>query len=132
MRGDGAGLRPARVRRRGGGADEAAPGPRALQQGAAGLASALHVSAPRAAQLKHRVACVTCRSRLDGLTSSLAVEAVPRTAAAAKALATETIEESLPLLSDGPLPLAEWLAADSSRGLTPAPRALRDLGALAA
>mmetsp|Transcript_7380 Transcript_7380/g.23441 ORF Transcript_7380/g.23441 Transcript_7380/m.23441 type:complete len:708 (-) Transcript_7380:427-2550(-) len=101
-------------------------------QGAAGLASALHVSAPRAAQLKHRVACVTCRSRLDGLTSSLAVEAVPRTAAAAKALATETIEESLPLLSDGPLPLAEWLAADSSRGLTPAPRALRDLGALAA
>uniref|UniRef100_A0A7S1AYQ7 Uncharacterized protein n=1 Tax=Noctiluca scintillans TaxID=2966 RepID=A0A7S1AYQ7_NOCSC len=41
--------------------------------GPPGLARALHVSAPQASQLKHRVACVTCRSRLDGLAAELAI-----------------------------------------------------------
>jgi len=98
--------------------------------GPAGLARALHVAAPRAAQLKHRVACVTCRSRLDGLASTLATA----TAGAAAATAGMDAARATPPLSppDGPAPLTAWLAADGGRGLAPAPRALRDLGALAA
>lgn len=112
-------------------------------QGPAGLASALHVTAPRAAQLKHRVACVTCRSRLDGLVASLAEKA----AAGAHSAATSSVatavppppvpavgegRELLPPPPDGPAPLAAWIATDAGRGLAPAPRVLRDLGALAA
>lgn len=91
-------------------------------QGPTGLAQALHVTAPRAAQLKHRVACVTCRSRLDTL--ALSLSAVCSSTAATKV-------EDLPPL-EFPAPLTAWLAADASRGLEPAPRALRDPNALAA
>lgn len=91
-------------------------------QGPTGLARALHVSAPRAAQLKHRVVCVTCRSRLDALATSLS-------AACSSQPAIES--DALPPL-DCPAPLTAWLAVDSGRGLEPAPRALRDPGALAA
>jgi len=94
-------------------------------QGPAGLARALHVSAPRATQLKHRVACVTCRSRLDGLAAGLA-------AAASTTVSDSTATEQPPAPPDGPAPLTAWLAADAGRGLAPAPRALRDLSALAA
>lgn len=99
-------------------------------QGPAGLARALHVAAPRAAQLKHRVACVTCRSRLDGLATALA-ESAGAGSTSTTTTAAETCQQSSPPL-DGPAPLTAWLAADTGRGLAPAPRALRDIGALAA
>lgn len=92
-------------------------------QGPTGLAQALHVTASRAAQLKHRVACVTCRSRLDTLATSLATTA-------GSASAEEKVEDLIPL--EYPAPLSAWLAVDKGRGLEPAPRALRDPGALAA
>lgn len=92
--------------------------------GPTGLARSLHVSAPGAAQLKHRVACVTCRSRLDSLAASLA---------SATASAAAAVDACTPLPPpEGPAPLTAWLAADAGRGLAPAPRALRDLSALAA
>jgi len=95
--------------------------------GPAGLARALHVVAPRATQLKHRVTCVTCRSRLDALTASLATA----TASAATAAGDDAAACSL-APPEGPALLTAWLAADAGRGLAPAPRALRDLTALAA
>mmetsp|Transcript_78835 Transcript_78835/g.219159 ORF Transcript_78835/g.219159 Transcript_78835/m.219159 type:complete len:720 (+) Transcript_78835:142-2301(+) len=106
-------------------------------QGPAGLARALHVAAPRAAQLKHRVACVTCRSRLDGLASTLAVAsgaAGSSSSAAAASKEEDAVADSalVALPPDGPAPLTAWLAADAGRGLAPAPGALRDIGALAA
>eukprot|EP00927_Polykrikos_kofoidii_P047629 TRINITY_DN41898_c0_g1_i1.p1 TRINITY_DN41898_c0_g1~~TRINITY_DN41898_c0_g1_i1.p1 ORF type:complete len:741 (-),score=133.54 TRINITY_DN41898_c0_g1_i1:208-2430(-) len=122
-------------------------------QGPAGLVRALHVAAPRAAQLKHRVACVTCRSRLDALASTLAAgPGNPPSPSAAASQEDETADDAersvvatgdgdplpsteplaLQLPPEGPAPLTSWLAADAGRGLAPAPRALRDIGALAA
>jgi len=101
-------------------------------QGPAGLARALHVAAPRAAQLKHRVACVTCRSRLDGLAAMLATSAGSSSSSASKEDDGGAGDQQTPLPPNGPAPLTAWLAADAGRGWAPAPRALRDVGALAA
>eukprot|EP00931_Biecheleriopsis_adriatica_P089311 TRINITY_DN63464_c0_g1_i1.p1 TRINITY_DN63464_c0_g1~~TRINITY_DN63464_c0_g1_i1.p1 ORF type:complete len:704 (+),score=176.25 TRINITY_DN63464_c0_g1_i1:57-2168(+) len=100
-------------------------------QGPAGLAKALHVAAPKAASLKHRVACVTCRSRLDPLVTTL----LSNSTSAIETLSGKNKPEdtaSSASLADGPLPLTAWLAADAGRGLAPAPQALRDLSSLSA
>jgi len=94
-------------------------------QGTSGLARALHVAAPAVAQLKHRVACVTCRSRLDTLTTSLA-------AASGGHTGTDLKDWKGLAPPEYPAPLTAWLAADAGRGLEPAPRALSDPTALAA
>eukprot|EP00928_Gymnodinium_smaydae_P013795 TRINITY_DN15004_c0_g1_i4.p1 TRINITY_DN15004_c0_g1~~TRINITY_DN15004_c0_g1_i4.p1 ORF type:complete len:684 (-),score=125.56 TRINITY_DN15004_c0_g1_i4:124-2175(-) len=124
--------------------------------GPEGLARALHVSASRASQLKHRVGCVTCRSRLDGLaatltataegtsasTNSKAEEASSSWSASAKTNACElsasgSSSSALALPApgasgEGPSPLTHWLCGDAGLGLSPAPKALRDLNSLAA
>jgi len=98
-------------------------------QGPEGLAKALHVAASKACSLKHRVACVTCRSRLDPLVTALVSRAGPATP---KNIESEELVPASPPKTVGPLPLSAWLVADAGRGLAPAPRALRDLGSLAA
>jgi len=91
-------------------------------RGHEGLRKALHVTEPVAAALKHRVACVTCRSRLEPLVTNL----VTSTASSSKSPPEE------PEGMNRPLPLTSWLSADESRGLEPAPGARQDVAALAA
>mmetsp|Transcript_49164 Transcript_49164/g.106930 ORF Transcript_49164/g.106930 Transcript_49164/m.106930 type:complete len:705 (+) Transcript_49164:58-2172(+) len=99
-------------------------------RGPAGLARALHVAPPQASQLKHRVACVTCRSRLDGLAGTLFASVGAEGSCATAVVAADAGQ--IPGPPDGPAPLSAWLAADAGKGLAPAPPALRDVGALAA
>lgn len=94
-------------------------------QGPDGLAQALYVPAARASQLKHRIACVTCRSRLAGLVAALAI---PSTEGSAESSSADASQQLAP---DGPAPLTAWLAADDNQGLAPVPRALRDLNSFA-
>lgn len=99
---------------------------RALQgAGPAALAEALRVPAADTARLKHLVACVTCRSRLDALSATLVERS--RRPAAGKADADQA---SVALANNGAAPLSAWLAADEAGCLTPAPEVLRDPDAL--
>eukprot|EP00435_Cladocopium_sp_Y103_P061804 s128_g23.t1 len=82
---------------------------------------------PVAAALKHRVACVTCRSRLEPLVTNL----VTFSASSSKGPKPATSSQE-PEGMNRPLPLTSWLSADESRGLEPAPCARQDIGALAA
>lgn len=96
--------------------------------GSEGLAQTLHVPAASASRLKHRVACVTCRSKLDGLVAWLASEGdAPTDAQTVPPQASRRSGAS----REGPAPLRSWLVADKSRGLAPAPRALTNLDRLA-
>lgn len=102
-------------------------------QGDAGLKRALHVSADCTNRLKHRVGCVTCRSRLEGLVASLAVAAkAPATAqeAGAQHDSEPSCELALNPCRGGPSPLAAWLVADGGLGLEPSDTALQKVNNL--
>eukprot|EP00913_Durusdinium_trenchii_P014319 g13434.t1 len=87
-------------------------------RGHEGLRKALHVTEPVAAALKHRVGCVTCRSRLEPLVTNL--------------MSSSSSKSHDPDGMNRPLPLTSWLCADEQRGLEPAPPARQDMAALAA
>lgn len=93
-------------------------------RGPDGLRKVLHVTEPVAAALKHRVACVTCRSRLEPLVTNLVTFSASSSSPKRESQESEAMNR--------PLPLTSWLSADESRGLEPAPCARQDIAALSA